>query len=137
MLRVIGASVTLTAMAGGMLVAGLIAAPRPLGAVTRENFVAKTTADYIAVCSTPESDAMYLTAMAFCQGYGVGAYHYYQATIDVKGQKPFVCFPNPTPPRQEILQGFVVWGGSHPEYSQDAPVETLFRYLVEKYPCPK
>ena len=119
------------------LVGVALAAGGPAGAVTRENFIAGTTADYVAVCSTPEVDAMYLTAMAFCQGYGVGAYHYYQATTQVQGVKPFVCLPNPTPPRQEIIQGFVVWAGGHPEYAKDVPVETLFRYLVAKYPCPK
>jgi len=119
------------------LVGVALAAGGPAGAVTRENFIAGTTADYVAVCSTPEADAMYLTAMAFCQGYGVGAYHYYQATTQVQGVKPFVCLPNPTPPRQEIIQGFVVWAGGHPEYAKDVPVETLFRYLVAKYPCPK
>jgi hypothetical protein len=119
-----------------VLAAGGLAGARPAGAVTRENFIAPTTADYVAVCSTPESDPLYLAAMAFCEGYGVGAYHYYHATIDVKGQKPFVCFPNPTPPRQEVLNGFVAWAGSHPQYAKDLPVETLFRYLAEKYPCP-
>jgi hypothetical protein len=68
-----GSWVSLTAMVGGVLVAGLFAARPPAGAVSREDFVAKTTAEYVAVCSTPESDPLYLAAMAFCQGYGVGA----------------------------------------------------------------
>jgi hypothetical protein len=120
-----------------VLAAGVTTHVRSAGAATRESFIARTTADYVAVCSTPDSGPLYLPVMAFCEGYGVGAYHYYHATIDVKGQKPFVCFPNPTPPRQELLNGFVAWAGSHQEYAQDLPVETLFRYLVEKYPCPK
>jgi len=129
--------VSVASLLGIVLGAGGPAGVQPAGAVTRENFIARTTADYVAVCSTPESDALYLAAMAFCQGYGVGAYHYYQAVIDTQGKKPFVCLPNPTPPRQEILQGFVAWAGSHPEHAQVVPVEALFRYLVEKFPCPK
>jgi hypothetical protein len=129
--------VSIVALLAVVLTGGGLTGVPPAGAVDRENFIARTTADYVAVCSTPESDPLYLAAMAFCIGYGVGAYHYYHATIDVKGQTPFVCFPNPTPPRKEIVTGFVAWAGSHPQYAQDLPVETLFRYLAETYSCPK
>jgi hypothetical protein len=126
---------SITALAGAVVVAGLMVVRRPAGAVTRENFVAKTTADYVAVCSTPETDPLYLAAMAFCLGYGVGAYHYYQEITASQDLKPTVCFPVPPPPRHEILKGFVTWAGSHSQYAQNVPVESLFRYLVETYPC--
>lgn len=129
--------VSVAGLLGVALGAGGIAGVQRVGAVTRENFIARTTADYVAVCSTPESDPIYQAAMAFCHGYGVGAFHYYLAVIEAQGKKPFVCLPNPTPPRQEILQGFVAWAGSHPAHVQELPVEALFRYLVEKFPCPK
>jgi len=120
-----------------MWVAGLVIPPQQAGAITAENFIAKTTAQYLAVCSTPESDPMYEAAMAFCQGYGVGAYSYYVVVDEAAGKK-LVCFPtNPQPTRYEIQQGFVAWARSHPEYTQEVPVETLFRYMIEKYPCPK
>lgn len=129
--------VSVTGLLGVVLGAGGSIGVQPAGAVTQENFIARTTADYVAVCSTPESDSMYLAAMAFCQGYGVGAYHYYETVVEAQGKKPFVCLPNPKPPRHEILQGFVAWTARHPEYAKDVPVEALFRYLGEKFPCPK
>ena len=49
-------------------------------AVTRDEFLVRTTQDYVRLCSTNPSDPLYAAAMGFCHGYGVGAFHYYLAT---------------------------------------------------------
>ena len=33
------------------------------------------------------------------------------------------------------MNGFVQWSGRNAERMQDAPIDTLFRFLGETYPC--
>jgi Rap1a immunity proteins len=105
------------------------------GAQTREEFLVRTTQDYVRVCTTSPNDPLYAAAMGFCHGYAVGAYHYYLAQTAGPGGKPFVCPPEPTPSRTEILTMFIAWAQQHPEYMGERPVDSLFRFLAEKYPC--
>jgi hypothetical protein len=55
----------------------------------------------------------------------------------VSAEKRFVCPPTPAQTRAEVMNGFVAWARSHPQYMKDAAVDTLFRYLAEAYPCKK
>jgi Rap1a immunity proteins len=105
------------------------------GAQTREEFLVRTTQDYVRVCTTSPNDPLYAAAMGFCHGYAVGAYHYYLAQTAGPAGKPFVCPPEPTPSRTEILTMFIAWAQQHPEYMGERPVDSLFRFLAEKYPC--
>jgi Rap1a immunity proteins len=105
------------------------------GGVTRDEFLVRTTQDYVGLCSTSPNDPMYAAATGFCHGYGVGAYHYYQAATAGPEAKPFICAPEPTPPRAEIVQMFLAWARQHPEYMGERPVDSLFRFLGEKFPC--
>ena len=107
------------------------------GGATRDEFLVRTTQDYVALCSTSPNDPMYAAAMGFCHGYGVGAYHYYLAETAGPGVKPFICPPEPTPSRTEIVQMFLAWAREHPEYMGERPVDSLFRFLGEKWPCPR
>jgi len=84
-----------------MLVASML--PSAAEAVESESFRVRSTADLVEICSVPPSDSMYAAAVGFCHGYGVGAFHYYQAAISGPGGKPFVCLPNPPPSRTEAV----------------------------------
>jgi hypothetical protein len=109
--------------------------PLLAGAVTRDEFLVRTTQDYVGLCSTNPSDPMYAAAMGFCHGYGVGAYHYYLAATAGPEGKPFIYPPEPTPPRAEIVQMFLAWAREHPQYMGERPVDSLFRFLGDKWPC--
>jgi hypothetical protein len=47
------------------------------GAVARDNFLLRNTQDLIELCTVKDNDPLRDAAIAFCHGYGVGAYHYY------------------------------------------------------------
>jgi hypothetical protein len=105
------------------------------GAQTRDEFLVRHTQDYVRVCTTSANDPLYAAAMGFCHGYAVGAYHYYLAeTAGPKG-KPFICLPEPPPSRSEILTMFIAWAQQHPQYMGERPVDSLFRFVTEKWPC--
>jgi hypothetical protein len=105
------------------------------GGATRDEFLVRTTQDYVRLCSASPNDPMYAAAIGFCHGYGVGAYHYYQAATAGPEGKSFVCPPEPTPPRVEIVQMFLAWAREHPQYMGERPVDSLFRFLGDKWPC--
>jgi hypothetical protein len=102
---------------------------------TRDEFLVRTTQDYVAICSTTPQDPLYAAALGFCHGYAVGAYHYYLAQTAGPEGKPFVCPPEPPPSRAEILPMFVAWAQAHPQSMSERPVDSLFRFLSEKWPC--
>jgi hypothetical protein len=116
----------------GILLPGLASS-----AVTEEDFVAKTTRNLINLCTASPQDTFYEEAINFCQGYLVGAYHYSIAAKSKEPNELFVCFPEPKPARNQVIAMFVAWTQKHPEFMNDMPVETEFRFLAEKYPCNK
>jgi hypothetical protein len=71
--------------------------------------------------------------MGFCHGVLVGAFRYYDSTVDAADR--FVCAPTPTPSRAQVMADFVKWSRSHPGNLKESPTDVLFRYLAETYPC--
>lgn len=110
--------------------------PLASAAVTQDNFLVRSTQDIVDLCKAGEKDPLYTAAVNFCQGYLVGAYDYYRASVAGPKKKPFVCPPEPAPSRNEAIQEFVKWAQANPQYMKDPAVETQFRFLVEKWPCP-
>jgi hypothetical protein len=106
-------------------------------ALESESFRMRSTADLVEICSVSPSDSMYATAIGFCHGYGVGAFHYYQAANAGPRARPFVCLPNPPPSRTEALQMFLAWARENPQHMGESAVESLFRWLESKWPCAK
>ena len=118
-----------------LLAALLFALASPAFAAGPPQFQVRDTADYVALCTTPPSDEHYASAIAFCHGFGVGAYHYYhQATAPFDR---FVCPPNPAPKRSEVIAGFIAWAKTHPEVMKQPAVDSIFRYLGGLWPCKK
>ena len=113
----------------GFLVPGIV------GAVEKEDFKVPTTEDFLDLCTVPADDPYYVASIHFVQGYLVGAYHYYAAEAAGPNGDKFVCLPNKLPTRNEVIDMFVKWAKAHPQYMKETPVETIFRFLAEKWPC--
>ncbi len=105
------------------------------GPVTDEDFQVKTTRNLINLCTVSADDPHMKEAIHFCQGFLVGAYAYYSAENSGPEAEPLVCPPNPVPSRNDAIMNFIEWAKSHPEYMDEKPVETEFRFLTEKWPC--
>ena len=103
--------------------------------VDSSTFELRDAGDLVRACSVPPKDALYRNAIGFCHGVLTGAYRYYQATVTPENR--FVCTPTPVPTRAKVMNDFVTWAKSHPQYMKDPPVDTLFRYLEETFPCGK
>lgn len=109
--------------------------PSIAGAVTKEDFEVETTQNLINLCTANPTDPYYAAAIHFCQGYLVGAFAYYEAANEGPEGQPLVCFPDPPPSRNKAIEMFIDWAKAHPEYMNEKPVETEFRFLLEQWPC--
>jgi hypothetical protein len=109
--------------------------PALVGAVTEADFEVKTTQNLLNLCTASPNDPYYREAIHFCQGYLVGAYHYYLSATGGDASKALVCLPTPPPSRNEAVGMFIAWAQARPEYLNERPVETQFRFLTEKWPC--
>jgi len=128
-------SCSVTQIMAGLLIATIIAWPAVAAAVTEGDFEVKTARDLLDLCTVVPEDPRYKEALHFCHGYLVGAYHYYLATLAGPNAKPLVCPSDPPPSRNAVISGFVAWARAHPQYMNEPPVETEFRYLTETWPC--
>ena len=95
----------------------------------------RTAADLVDLCDTDPASEHYIAAIYFCQGFGVGAYQYYLAQTTDDPSSQYVCLPNPPPSRNEAMAAFVAWANARPQYMGEAPVDAVFRFLGETYPC--
>jgi hypothetical protein len=124
-------------IAGVLLMAALMVDPVLAGDPKAENFEVKTTGDLLALCTASPEDPLYSSALHFCHGYLVGAFHYYTASTSGPNATRIVCLPENRPSRNEIIKRFVEWTNARPEYWKELPVETEFRFLTETWPCDK
>ena len=118
-----------------LLVVIVFLLPGFAGAVTEKDFQAETTQDLLNLCTASADDPLYHQAVNFCHGYLVGAYQYYDAVSSGPKGIDLVCFSNPEPSRNEAIGMFIEWAKVHPQYWGEKPVETEFRFLMEKWPC--
>jgi hypothetical protein len=118
-----------------LILAALLMASGLAVAADSSTFELRDANDLVRACTVPPKHKLYANAMGFCHGVLTGAYRYYQATVLPEDR--FVCTPNPVPTRTVVMDGFVAWAKSHPQYMKDPPIDTLFRYLEATYPCTK
>lgn len=106
-------------------------------AVTTDDFLVKTTQNLLNLCTVSADDPQHREAVHMCHGYLIGAYHYHEAAVSALGSQRLVCMPENGPTRNEAIAMFVEWVKARPQYMKEMPVETEFRFLVEKWPCKK
>ena len=109
--------------------------PGLAGAVSEKDFEVQTTENMINLCTATPEDPLYHQAVNFCHGFLVGAYRYYEAAGSGPAGLKLVCLPDPPPSRNDSVAMFIEWVKAHPQYLNENPVETEFRFLMEKWPC--
>ena len=118
-----------------LLLGAAILFPGFAGAVSEKDFEVQTTETLINLCTASPDDPLYHQAVNFCHGYLVGAYRYYEAAGSGPGGLKLVCLPDPPPSRNDTIDMFIEWVRAHPKHWQEKPVETEFRFLMQKWPC--
>ena len=120
---------------GACLLLVVFLLPGVVGATEESDFQVVTTKDLIDLCTTAPDDPLYPHAINFCHGYLVGAYHYHEAASSGPKGVRLVCPPDPMPTRNDTIDMFIDWAKAHPQHWGEPPVESQFRFLMEKWPC--
>ena len=100
-----------------------------------QDFTAKTTAQYLDLCNTQPGESGYVAALHFCEGFATGGYQYYLALATRSPEERVVCLPDPPPPRDRVKANFIRWAQANPASLNDPPVDSLFHFLAQAYPC--
>jgi Rap1a immunity proteins len=106
-------------------------------AVTEANFSARTTGDLVELCDPKSDSAMANAAINFCHGFAQGAVSVEMQHDAASRSMKLFCLPNPPPTRTETLSEFVKWGRASPDRMGEPAADGLFRFLGERFPCPK
>jgi hypothetical protein len=119
-----------TLLSGGLaLLAGAALAAAP------DDFYVRNAQDLVDLCTVSAEDPVKDAAIHFCHGFASGAWQYHVAQANGPQGRRLVCPPD-SATRHEALAGFVEWSGRHPEHMGEPAVEALFRFLIERWPCP-
>lgn len=121
----------------GVMFATALLIPTLSSAAQQKNFLVTSTADLVDLCTAASDDPLYTAATHFCHGYLVGAYAYHAAQVSGPEGDRLVCFPDPPPSRNAAIEMYVQWAKALPQRMNEAPVETFFMFLTEKWPCKK
>lgn len=120
---------------GAVLSAALVVLPAAfVAAATQDNFLVRTAADLVALCTADQSDPMMPEALGFCQGFGVGVYRTLEAT-QAGLPRPLFCPPSPPPTRSTAIANFIAWVKVNPNVASEPPDDAILDYLEHTYPC--
>ena len=89
-----------------------------------------STQALVALCK----DLNDVDAQNFCFGFGEGVYQSYLANRNPQ-LKPSICLSSESGTREAILQAFLTWNQSHPQFNQELAAKTLIRFFSEQYRC--
>jgi hypothetical protein len=107
----------------------------PVLADVSEEYRVRNAGDLVSLCSRDSSAVDYVAALNFCHGFAVGAFAYYHSVASADPDSKIVCVKQPYPERKKVIADFEVWSKTHASFMNDRAVDTLFRFLVEAFPC--
>ena len=89
-----------------------------------------STAAFVELCKNPDDEQ----GRSFCFGFGEGVYQGYLANRRPDA-KPAICFVNKSETRNEVLQKFLAWTKTNPQFNKEKAAKTLMRFFTDNYPC--
>ena len=93
-----------------------------------------TAKDLYDVCTVPPGHADHAVAKAFCVGYFEGGIHLHDALAAAQDFPRIACAPD-NASRKELVEVFVAYAKANPQYFSEAPMDVVFRAIVNKWPC--
>jgi hypothetical protein len=120
-----------------MAAAALCVSPVLAHAVTQDNFPPKTMGDLVALCTAEKTAPLGTAALNFCNGYIRGSIDVQEAyAAALRRPVRFFCLPMPRPSFDEAEARLTAWAGAHQDQMSATPMDGLFRFLGDTYPCP-
>ncbi len=106
------------------------------GAVTKDSFLLRNTADLVALCSARPTDPMGVAALNFCHGFGVGVTRVLQEEDAADSSRgPMFCLPSSGPSRNQAIAEFLRWAAADPSRLAMPATDGVAAFLTAQYPC--
>lgn len=125
-------TILISSAAALLIVAGAASAQ-----VTKQNFMLRTTGDFVALCGVSRDDPNAAAAIHFCHGYYVGVDH----SAEILGRPLrgiLYCPPEGlTLTRDQVLARVVAYHRQNPQFAAEAPIEGIIRWATAAWPCKK
>ncbi|HVZ10370.1 Rap1a/Tai family immunity protein [Rhodopila sp.] len=125
-----------TLAAAGLVLAattGAWAAP-----VTEDNFLLKSTADLVALCSADQKDPLYTAAVNYCHGFAVGTFRMLEIdNAAARGKKKMLCQQDSGMTRSQAITNFLTWAADKPKVLEASPTEGFGQYVLQAFACKK
>jgi hypothetical protein len=122
---------------GATMIALWTLSPIAMGAgdgYTLEDLELDSSSDLVDLCTIEAGHEHYETALAFCYGFFEGAIHYDDVISRTPAHVDLVCSP-PGTTRSQAVEVFVTYMQANPNYGSDAPIDGIFRALIDQWPC--
>ncbi len=122
----------LASIVAALLMAAPLAVPPAAHAAGAISIRVETAGDLAELCGVNPKDSAADAKINFCHGFA-------QGVLDVErkyaGDKKKFCFPSKPPTRTETMGEFTNWVRALPAHKTLGPVDGLFQFLGERFPC--
>jgi hypothetical protein len=101
---------------------------------TLDDFELQSTEDLLDICTLEEAHESYWEAVSFCFGFFQGGVHYHRALANGPNFDPISC-PTDEVTLRQLVSVFVTYARANPIYSDEPPMDTVFRAVTDQWPC--
>lgn len=102
---------------------------------TLGDYQLRTSGDLLDICALETSHVNYWEARGFCLGYFAGGIDLHDA-LAVARDFPQIACPAEGVTRNDVVEAFVTYAQAHPEHLNERPMDTVFRAVTDRWPCP-
>ncbi len=99
-----------------------------------DDYQLATSGDLLDVCTLSPGHEHYAVSMAYCAGYFQGGAQFHDAVAGTPEFPRIACAPQGTK-LEDLVNVFVAYAKANPQYLSERPMETVFRAVVNKWPC--
>ena len=99
-----------------------------------DDYQLRTSGDLLDICALDDSHVNYWEACGFCLGFFAGGIHLHDALTTAEDFPRIAC-PGEGVTRSDVVATFVSYAEAHPEYLDERPMDTVFRAVIERWPC--
>ncbi len=103
---------------------------------TLEDVKLRSAGELADICTIDPGHEHYVPALAFCYGFFEGTIRYAETIAGPQLNKQLVCPPAGTT-RSQAVAVFVSYMKENPQYLTEAPIDSIYRALMPKWPCPE
>lgn len=99
-----------------------------------DDYTLNSAKDLYDLCTLPASHPDHAVAQAFCVGFFEGGIRLHDTLAKADDFPEIACAPD-TATRKEVVDVFVAFAKANPQYHSEAPMDAVFRAVVNKWPC--